>query len=139
MFSKILLATDGSDNALRAARQVAQMVKKQPAKVTLLSAAYVPSTYRDDVNENLIEGFNQDARQMLHFTKKIFDEQELPCETRLVQDLHPAEAILKEAKTGQYDLIVMGTRGLSAREAKKLGSVTHEVVQRAECAVLLVR
>jgi nucleotide-binding universal stress UspA family protein len=139
MFSKILLATDGSDNALRAARQVAQMVSKQPAKVTLLSAAYVPSTYRDDVNENLIESFNQDARQVLQFTKEIFDEQKLPCDTKLALDLHPAEAILQEAKSGEYDLIVMGTRGLSAREAKKLGSVSQEVVQRAECAVLLVR
>jgi hypothetical protein len=63
MFSKILLATDGSDNALRAARQVVRMVKKQPAKVMMLSAAYMPSMYLDDIGPELAESFVDEARQ----------------------------------------------------------------------------
>lgn len=139
MFSKILVATDGSDNALRAARQAMQLVKKLPARATLICVAYVPAMYRDDIGTELSESFLDDARQALRFTEKVFAEEQLSCETKLVQDFHPADAILEEAKAGDYDLVVLGSRGLSEREAKRLGSVSLEVAQRAECSVLLVR
>jgi nucleotide-binding universal stress UspA family protein len=139
MFSKILVATDGSSNAIRAARQVAQLVKKLPAKVTLICVAYVPSMYRADIGAELSESFVDDARQALRFTKEVFAEEQLSCQTKLAQDVHPADAILEEVKAGNYDLIVMGSRGLSEREMRKLGSVSREVVQRAQCSVLLVR
>ncbi|KPL19357.1 MAG: hypothetical protein AMJ92_03480 [candidate division Zixibacteria bacterium SM23_81] len=139
MFSKLLVATDGSDNALRAARQAIQLVRKLPAKATLISVAYVPTMYRDDIGAELNESFLNDARQALRFTEKVFTEEQQSCDTKLVQDLHPADAILEEAKAGNYDLIVLGSRGLSEREVKRLGSVSQEVVQRAQCSVLLVR
>ena len=139
MFSKILVATDGSSNAIRAARQVAEMITKLPAQVTLISVAYVPSTYRDDIGTELIESFVDDARQALHFTEEVFASNRLSCETKLIQDVHPADAILQEAQLGDYDLIALGSRGLSEREMRKLGSVSQEVVNRAQCSVLLVR
>jgi len=139
MFSKILLATDGSDNALRAARRVAQMAKKLPAKVTLLSAAYVPPMYRDDIGTELTESFVDDARQALHFTQEIFEGEKVASETKLVRDLRPADAILEEAERGNYDLIVLGSQGLSKKEAKRLGSVSREVAYHAHCSVLVVR
>jgi len=139
MFSKILVATDGSENALRAAREATQLVKNFPAKATLMCVAYVPATYRDDIGPELSESFLDDARQALRFTEKVFAEERLSYQTKLVQDVHPADAILEEAQAGSYDLIVLGSRGLSEREVKRLGSVSQEVVRRAECSVLLVR
>jgi nucleotide-binding universal stress UspA family protein len=139
MFSKILLATDGSDDALRAARRVVDMIKGQSPTVTVLSAAYVPSMYRDDIGTELTESFVEDAQRALRFTQDIFEKEDVTCETKMVQDLHPAEAILREAEAGGYDLIALGSRGLSARQVKKLGSISHEVANRAVCSVLLVR
>jgi len=139
MFTKILLATDGSDNALRAAHQVARMVKKQPAKVMMLSAAYVPSMYLDDIGSELAESFVDEARQALQFTEEVFTKEKLTCKTKLVRDLRPADAILQEAEKGNYDLIVMGSQGLSAKEAQRLGSISREVTEHAHCSVLVVR
>jgi nucleotide-binding universal stress UspA family protein len=51
----------------------------------------------------------------------------------------PAEAIMKVASKHQTDLIVMGTKGLSAIARVLLGSVSTRVVQHASCAVLVVR
>jgi nucleotide-binding universal stress UspA family protein len=50
-----------------------------------------------------------------------------------------AEEIMKAASKAHADLIVMGTRGLSAIARVLLGSVSTRVVQRATCAVLVVR
>jgi nucleotide-binding universal stress UspA family protein len=139
MFQKILVATDGSDNALRAARQIAEMIKRQPAEVTVLCAAYVPSRYRDDLSEEITESFLTDGRQALRFTAEVFHQEGLTCTSRMIQDKHPADAILDEAHGGGYDLIALGSRGLSQRDAKRLGSVSQEVAGRAKCSVLLVR
>jgi len=50
-----------------------------------------------------------------------------------------AEEIMKAASHAHADLIVMGTRGLSAIARVLLGSVSTRVVQRATGAVLVVR
>jgi nucleotide-binding universal stress UspA family protein len=51
----------------------------------------------------------------------------------------PAEEILRVAKDGGYDLIVVGHRGLSPVKAFLLGSVSNQVVSHAPCSVLVVR
>lgn len=51
----------------------------------------------------------------------------------------PADEIIKVASNEHADLIVMGTRGLSAIARVLLGSVSTGVVDHANCAVLVVR
>jgi nucleotide-binding universal stress UspA family protein len=51
----------------------------------------------------------------------------------------PAKTIMKVASKSQADLIVMGTKGLSAIARVLLGSVSTRVVQHANCSVLVVR
>jgi nucleotide-binding universal stress UspA family protein len=51
----------------------------------------------------------------------------------------PAEMICKLAKDGKYDLIIMGSRGLSLFSELFVGSVSHKVVQYAQCAIMIVK
>jgi nucleotide-binding universal stress UspA family protein len=50
----------------------------------------------------------------------------------------PAEEILRQARKGAADLIVMGTHGRRGLDRLMLGSVARRVVQRAGCAVLTI-
>jgi nucleotide-binding universal stress UspA family protein len=50
----------------------------------------------------------------------------------------PAEAIVERARTGGYDLIVMGTHGRKGMQRLLLGSVAEKVVRRSACPVLTV-
>ena len=50
-----------------------------------------------------------------------------------------ADGILDTAKDTGADLIVLGRRGLGRIRQLVLGSVSNSIVQKAECAVLLVR
>ncbi|MFQ9742662.1 MAG: universal stress protein [Slackia sp.] len=50
----------------------------------------------------------------------------------------PSKAILEYARTHHIDLIVMGSRGLSA-VAGVLGSVSYAVLRNAECPVMVER
>jgi len=52
---------------------------------------------------------------------------------------HPAKTIIDFAKKGNYDLIVMGRRGLNPVRRFVLGSVSDKVARHAQCSVLIVR
>lgn len=49
------------------------------------------------------------------------------------------KAIAEAADTENCDIIVMGSRGHSELEGLLLGSVTHRVLQLAECPVTVIR
>ena len=57
----------------------------------------------------------------------------------LVEIGHPAECILKVAKSESVSQIVMGGRGLSPFKELLLGSVSERVLRGADCAVTIVR
>lgn len=52
---------------------------------------------------------------------------------------HAAEEILKEAEAGDYDLIIVGARGLRGLTRFLLGSTSSRVVQYAPCPVMVVK
>ena len=58
-------------------------------------------------------------------------------ETELLAE-HPADAILEVAKTRGADEIVVGSRGQRALRAAILGSVSQEVLHRADVPVVVI-
>ena len=59
--------------------------------------------------------------------------------TEMLVVAEPAEAIVKQAKKGRFDLIVMGTHGRSALKGLLLGSVAGKVIAHGETPVTVVR
>jgi nucleotide-binding universal stress UspA family protein len=50
----------------------------------------------------------------------------------------PAEGLVKLAQSGEYDLLVVGSRGVTGAR-RLIGSIPEEVSRRARTNVLLVR
>jgi nucleotide-binding universal stress UspA family protein len=61
----------------------------------------------------------------------------LPCETRMLEGA-TSEEIVREARDGAADLIVVGTHGRRGLAHMMLGSVAERVVRHASCPVLTV-
>ena len=51
----------------------------------------------------------------------------------------PAFQIVKKAKEGNYQLIIMGSRGLGGIKGLMLGSVSQKVSQLSHCPVLIIK
>jgi nucleotide-binding universal stress UspA family protein len=136
MIKKILVATDGSPNAIRAAEEALDMAKALEAEVTLVYVAYVPPLYDDDISDELRESFIDDGKKILQDTKKLFDRIGYAVKTKLIRDEKPAIGICEFGR--KFDLIVLGSRGLHAEKRMAVGSTSGQVVHCAPCSVLLV-
>jgi len=137
MFSKILVATDGSSNAIRGAKNALELAKLCNSEVTLVYVAYVPNLYIGDLSSELLESFIEDGRRILKDTAKIFKKADCPVKTKLIRGKKPTLGICALAK--KYDLLVMGTRGLHKKQERALGSISDCVVHCAPCSILLVK
>jgi nucleotide-binding universal stress UspA family protein len=136
MFKKILVATDGSPNAMRAAEAAMDIAKALNAEVTLVYVAYVPPLYNSDISDELRESFIDDGKKILQDSRKAFDAAGYAVKTRLIRERKPATAICELGT--EFDLIVLGSRGLHEEEGRAVGSTSSQVVHCAPCAVLLV-
>ncbi|HVN15315.1 MAG TPA: universal stress protein [Anaerolineales bacterium] len=140
MFERILLAVDGSEHALHAAKSVAELVRCTDAQELRIVVAYEPiPPYLGEPNlQHAIDARLQHANKILEEAVKAIGEVPFEIHTELIEG-SPAEAIIDVATTRQTSLIVMGSRGLGRIAGAVLGSTSQKVVSHAPCPVLIVR
>ncbi len=148
MVSKILVPTDGSDTAQKAARYAVGLAKQLNAALIVLSvvdnrsfaaqsvpAADTPMHVTETVDDYLREAAKEYAGEIT----KLCDEIGVRSEVVLRRG-HPVEEIVKEAQKSKADLIVIGSHGRSALAAAVVGSIAYGVIHNETVApVLIVR
>ncbi|MEJ2243583.1 MAG: universal stress protein [Candidatus Bathyarchaeota archaeon] len=139
VFEKILVPVDGSQGSLNALDKAIKIAKKFDGKITLINVYWIsafrltPSQLVDYVVE-----VRKVGEEILAEGKKVVRSEEVPVES-IIKEGHIVEEILKTAKEGNYDLIVMGARGISKIKEILLGSVSYGVTSHAPCPVLIVK
>lgn len=140
MFDKILLAVDGSEHALVAARRAAELVRAlKPSELRIVAAYNTIPSYLGEPNLQVtIDSLRGEAKRAID--KVLLHLGELPCEVHTeILEGDAAEAILNVANTRRSSLIIMGSRGLGHLAGLLLGSTSQKVVAHAHCPVLIVR
>ena len=138
MFSKILVAIDGSTSAKRAFAQSLYLASKCDSRLEIVHV--VPCEFGgDSVNTfELVEELKTKGKKILEQCKKIAARNNISIKT--MSELgDPAKIIIKLAKSNDFDLIIMGSRGRGALKELLLGSVTQKVAHHAKCPVMVVR
>ncbi len=138
MFQRVLVAVDGSEHSIRALEAGARIAKADDAGLTVVTVAYVPPLYKVDLNSELLQSFRDSGRMILDDARKVLDRAGIEAETRLVEDIKPAEAIAQLARTEEFDLVVLGRRGLSDSTVRRPGGVSGAVLHEVGCSVMLV-
>jgi len=138
MFKKILIATDGSEGAMRAAEIGKGIATCMGAEVTLVYAAYVPGMYANDLRPEIVEAIREDGRRILKITARVFDDAEVAVHKELLYDEKAEDGILRLISEDDYDLVIVGSRGLDATQRKALGSTSMRVLEGTTCPVLVV-
>jgi nucleotide-binding universal stress UspA family protein len=134
LYQKILVPIDGSGHSKRALQEAIKIAKMTNGSITLLNintrsiTQYSPNQPNDEGAKNsvLIDG------------QRLVQADGIPVDTRLLEG-KVVDQIVKTAKEENFDLIVIGARGLSKFEEILLGSVSHGVVEVAPCPVIVTR
>jgi nucleotide-binding universal stress UspA family protein len=141
--TKILLATDGSEEASLAARTAVDLADKTGSD---LHVAFVLRT--QDTPDYHIMGFNieEPPEEIKQMGQRLLDEQVRWVEEAggTVAGAHfritrPDQGILAVGEDVGAGLIVLGSRGLGGVKRALMGSVSDSVVRHAHCPVLVVR
>jgi nucleotide-binding universal stress UspA family protein len=145
MFKHILIATDGSELAERAAAQGFALAKALDAKVT---AVTVSEPWAAVVSGEAAFGFPPDdyekgaaeaAQAVLGRVAELAKAAGVACTAVHVKDHFPDEGIVGAAKEKGCDLIVMASHGRRGFAKLLLGSVATRVLTLSPVPVLVCR
>lgn len=149
IFRHLLVAVDGSDNAIRAARTAGRLAQSFGSRLTLLSVyrhiSYTNRRYTQirvgpfDTASPVELSLRAIAEESLADTAALLDDYRLERVEQLVRRGSAAATILKCARDLHVDTIILGCRGLGEIEGLLLGSVSHKVNALAHCTCITVR
>jgi nucleotide-binding universal stress UspA family protein len=130
----ILLAYDGGEPAKRALAMAIELTKMFDANLSVVSVVPVrsgrsPIDPWDDRSVHAQE--LQQARQMLRYAG---------LEAEMIEPAgDPAKEIEKIARAGDFDTIIVGSRGLGTLQRALQGSVSEHVAAHADATVIVAR
>ncbi|HSO72380.1 MAG TPA: universal stress protein [Thermodesulfobacteriota bacterium] len=136
---KVLVATDGSEHSMKAVQKALEMAQKEGAQVTLMSVAYYSKDDFDDMPPNIQDKLENQAAAALKKAQSVFEAQKIPVEAVLEAGVVPANNILNRAQEGNYDLLLIGSAGLTGIKRALMGSTAAKVVAQAPCSVMVIR
>ena len=137
--TRVLMAVEGREDAIRLHTWLTSHPFKNPVAVTILSV--VPSLAM--VEPNVMVGFQswseehkRQAQQVVYDTAQALAGPQFNVTT----DVRMGDPVTTVCEVGNsHDLIVVGSHGRKGLDRFLLGSVSHGIVHRAGCSVLVVR
>jgi nucleotide-binding universal stress UspA family protein len=141
MFRNILVCVDGSAHAERALTEAIDLADAERSRLTILTSiprppywACTPTTAAG--MESLASDLAAEATAALR-TAVDRVPASIPV-TKILTREPIREALMDRLKTGEHDLVVMGSRGRGALSASFLGSVSHYALNHCHVPVLIV-
>ncbi len=146
MFKNILICTDGSPLANKAAKSGILLAKALSAKVTGYSAledllpVYSEGYVFDQQTIDRFEDATRTAGQhRVDVIGKLAKDAGVPFTDLVTTSYAPHEGIINAAKSQKCDLIVMGSHGRSGFTKLLMGSVTQNVLTQSKMTVIVYR
>jgi len=125
MSKRILVGYDGSNHSRGALHEAIKLAK------VLSGFIKVITVYK--------QGFEKEAEKLLREAEQYLESEKVDHELLSILGSNPSRALVNTAKHEEFDLIVIGSRGLGSAASILLGSVSRQVVTKAECDVLVVK
>jgi nucleotide-binding universal stress UspA family protein len=141
MYQKILIPVDGSEPSDRAVQQGVTLAEKFGAQVVIFNVIQpisyqVPESFL--YSDLLMEKLSHQGQDIVENYRRQFQTGGLDIRTETATGV-PAEVICQKVAAEHFDLVVIGSRGLSPGVGFFLGSVSSRISRRCPCPVLIVR
>jgi len=141
VFRNILVSVDGSTHSERALDEAIDIARAGNGRITLLTAVNQPPAWAASsmaAGAAAISGLDLEREAVQVMRRAVCRvPDDLPV-TTLVSRRPIRSALMKAVASGDYDLLVMGSRGRRALAASVLGSVSHYALNHVPIPVLIV-
>jgi nucleotide-binding universal stress UspA family protein len=136
----IVIATDGSENGLKAISYGIKLAKLSGATIYAL---HIVDTYSLSQSwtagrETMYENLKEDGQKATLKVKEYAEATGVEVKEVLLEG-HPSKEIIDFAEKNNIDMIVMGTLGKTGLDRFLMGSVAEKVVRNSKVPVLVVR
>ncbi|SEN80778.1 Nucleotide-binding universal stress protein, UspA family [Mesobacillus persicus] len=139
MFKNILLAFDGSEHSLRTVSKTIDIAKlTRDSKVWVLYVLSDDKTKTEVLNLWEAKGIKEERLERFKVAEETAKRNEVQYEIKLIRG-NPESKIIEFADQNQIDIIVIGSRGLNPLQSMMLGSVSHRVMKKASCPVMIIK
>ena len=148
MYSRILIATDGSQLANKAVEHGLQLASSLKATAIIVTVTEIWNTvdtaggseeWQHDVLVAYESAAEQSAQAILDEATERAKSLGVTCESHHLRDRRPAEGIMEMAELEDCDLIVMASHGRRGVRKMLLGSETAAVISLSARPVLVLR
>lgn len=146
---KILVSTDGSENAMRAVAAATSLAKQNGSELLIVHVVSeaVPAQYSPiGINSpaadysDYFKTIEQDGMKLVNQAVHNAKGEGVNARGEVLRTISSVvESIVEVSEKEHVDLIVVGTRGLGGFKKLLLGSVSSGIISHAHCSVLVVR
>jgi nucleotide-binding universal stress UspA family protein len=144
---RILMAVDGSEHAGKVINEALHLAEALKAEVTVLTVVgeYVYSSrakvhFSDDNWELINRQLEAEAEELVEKAALPFREKGLTVKKQVVIGLRsPSDVICDTAAKGDFNMVILGSRGLRGIKEAFLGSVSNKVAHSVDINVLIVK
>ena len=138
MYSRILVAADGSEHSVRAVKHA---IGLQTNKSNPIDIVYVVDGSKS--KEDVLHGrdkyeIKKERQEKLRNVVAALKNANIPYEVHILHG-EPGPTIVQFANDREYDCVVVGSRGLNQLQTMILGSVSHKIAKRVHSPVLIVK
>jgi len=147
MHKKILLPTDGSENAIKAGEYAISLADMSGAEIIILNVidtSYLDSIPQPEVRESVDEELRNDMKNAVKRFEDTIEENQCngTCKNIdfkvLLKEGNPSDVILKTIEKEGIDQVVMGKSGKQGLEKFLLGRTTDKVVKESKVPVNII-
>jgi nucleotide-binding universal stress UspA family protein len=144
MYRKILAGVDGSETSMKALKHAIELAEAHNSELHIISVLEefklpFASEYELWAHESRDEQVSKVLEEMNSAVMSIKkDDIEIDVETR-IEEGKPAKVITEIAEQEDFELIVIGAKGLGRVEEFLLGSTSREVVNTSKVPVLIIK
>lgn len=141
MFSNILVAYDGSEQAKKAMEYAIQLATTYSSHLEVVHVYYYSGFI---LGEAIIAPPSYVSKEQQEYSNQVLEEanqliKSIPGAEVTLLHGSPAKTIIDYAVENKSELIIIGSRGLGGISELVLGSVSHNIVQHSKIPVLVIK
>ncbi|WP_368504699.1 universal stress protein [Alkalihalophilus sp. As8PL] len=136
--NKILLPSDGSEHSIRSAEKAIELAKLYEAQIDVLYVVDGSTSKKDVIQHTDKYVIEKRRKERLKPIEERLNQAGITYKTHTLHG-EPGPTIVDFANKGDYEYVVLGSRGLNNLQTMVLGSVSHKVAKRVDKPVMIVK